>query len=179
MREGNRQTLPPAGRAVWRAWLAGGIGLVASVLLTFLGLLAVTFVIGRVVPIDPVLAIVGDRALPEVYERVRLELGLDRPLWEQLLIYLGHVLPILLAVAAFGTVRGRRLTAALLSALTFLGLVLTFSKGALLLAAPAALLFMGFVAGGRWRWQVDAQYAQQPLAMLQRKHHTLPRTPGG
>lgn len=80
------------GRAVWRGRLAGGAGLVLSVPLTFLGLLAVTFVIGRVVPIDPVLAIVGDRALPEVYERVRLELGLDRPLWEQLLIYLGKVL---------------------------------------------------------------------------------------
>jgi O-antigen ligase len=33
-----------------------------------------------------------------------------------------------------------------------LGLVLTFSRGALLLGLPAAVLFMGFVAGGRWRW---------------------------
>ena len=32
------------------------------ILLTYLGLLAVTFFIGRVIPIDPVLAIVGDRA---------------------------------------------------------------------------------------------------------------------
>ena len=38
---------------------------------TLLGLVAVTFFIGRVVPIDPVLAIVGDRAPPQVYERVR------------------------------------------------------------------------------------------------------------
>ncbi|HLM41363.1 MAG TPA: ABC transporter permease, partial [Microvirga sp.] len=48
---------------------------------------AVTFFIGRVVPIDPVLAIVGDRAPPHVYERARQELGLDRPLIEQFLIY--------------------------------------------------------------------------------------------
>jgi peptide/nickel transport system permease protein len=41
-----------------------------SVALTFLGLLLVTFLIGRVVPIDPVLAAVGDRAPAEVYERV-------------------------------------------------------------------------------------------------------------
>ena len=54
---------------------------------TLLGLVAVTFFIGRVVPIDPVLAIVGDRAPPQVYERVRLELGLDRPLVEQFVIY--------------------------------------------------------------------------------------------
>ena len=49
--------------------VAGWAGFLVSVPLTFLGLLAVTFVIGRVVPIDPVLAIVGDRAPPQVYER--------------------------------------------------------------------------------------------------------------
>jgi len=59
------------------------IGVLVSLGLTFLGLLMVTFLIGRVVPIDPVLAVVGDRASPEVYERVRIELGLDRPLYEQ------------------------------------------------------------------------------------------------
>lgn len=65
---------------------------VLTVAMTFLGLLLVTFLIGRVVPIDPVLAAVGDRAPAEVYERVRLELGLDKPLWEQFWIYLTKVL---------------------------------------------------------------------------------------
>ena len=60
----------------------------ATVALTLLGLLAVTFIINRVVPIDPVLAVVGDRASPQVYKRVYLELGLDRPLYEQFWIYL-------------------------------------------------------------------------------------------
>ncbi len=55
---------------------------------TLLGLVAVTFFIGRVVPIDPVIAIVGDRAPPHVYERVRQELGLDLPLIQQFWIYL-------------------------------------------------------------------------------------------
>jgi peptide/nickel transport system permease protein len=63
-----------------------------SVALTFLGLLLVTFLIGRVVPIDPVLAAVGDRAPAEVYERVKHELGLHLPLWEQFWIYLRKVL---------------------------------------------------------------------------------------
>jgi peptide/nickel transport system permease protein len=63
-----------------------------SVALTFLGLLLVTFLIGRVVPIDPVLAAVGDRAPVEVYERVKRELGLDLPLWQQFWIYLRKVL---------------------------------------------------------------------------------------
>ena len=66
--------------------------LAVSIVFTFLGLTAVTFVIGRVIPIDPVLAIVGDRAPQDVYERVRLELGLDRSLWVQYWTYLGQVL---------------------------------------------------------------------------------------
>ena len=69
-----------------------GARLVVSVALTFLGLTAVTFVIGRIIPIDPVLAIVGDRAPQEVYENVRLELGLDRPIYEQYWTYLTKVL---------------------------------------------------------------------------------------
>ena len=59
---------------------------------TFLGLLLVTFLIGRVVPIDPVLAAVGDRAPQDVYEQVKIELGLHLPLWQQFLIYVGDVL---------------------------------------------------------------------------------------
>jgi len=59
---------------------------------TLLGLLAVTFFIGRVIPIDPVLAIVGDRAPQHVVERIRLELGLDLPLYQQFYIYLKQVL---------------------------------------------------------------------------------------
>ncbi len=63
----------------------------AVVLLTYLGLLAVTFVIGRVIPIDPVLAVVGDRAPEAVVARVREEMGLNKPLWEQFGFYIGHV----------------------------------------------------------------------------------------
>jgi peptide/nickel transport system permease protein len=62
------------------------------ILLTYLGLLAVTFFIGRVIPIDPVLAIVGDRAPEHVIARVREELGLNKPLWEQFYIYVSKVL---------------------------------------------------------------------------------------
>ena len=43
-------------------------------------------------PIDPVLAAVGDRAPVEVYERVKQELGLDLPLWQQFWLYLKKVL---------------------------------------------------------------------------------------
>jgi peptide/nickel transport system permease protein len=53
------------------------------VALTFLGLLAVTFFIGRVIPVDPALAIAGDRAPEHVIQRVREELGLNLPVYEQ------------------------------------------------------------------------------------------------
>ncbi|TIW21066.1 MAG: ABC transporter permease [Mesorhizobium sp.] len=54
---------------------------------TYLGLLAVTFFIGRVIPIDPVLAVLGDRAPTAVVERTRREMGLDLPWIEQFYIY--------------------------------------------------------------------------------------------
>lgn len=59
-----------------------------QVALTLLGLLAVTFFIGRVVPIDPVLAVVGDQAPKDVYEAARRELGLDQSLLVQFWLYL-------------------------------------------------------------------------------------------
>lgn len=58
-----------------------------TVLITLIGLIALTFFIGRVVPIDPVLSIVGMKADEAAYQRVFLELGLDKPVWEQFFTY--------------------------------------------------------------------------------------------
>ena len=66
-------------------------GVLVSLALTFLGLTAITFVISRVMPVDPVLAIVGDRASNEVYQQVYLQLGLDKPIYVQYLRYLGQL----------------------------------------------------------------------------------------
>ncbi len=63
----------------------------ASVPVTLFGLILLTFLIGRVVPIDPVLAIVGDRAPQDVVARTRLELGLDKPLPVQFIRYVGQL----------------------------------------------------------------------------------------
>ncbi|WP_116132515.1 ABC transporter permease [Tropicimonas sp. IMCC34043] len=72
---------------------AGALGgFVVVTALTFLGLLAITFFIGRVVPIDPVLAVVGDRASQAQYDTARAAMGLDRPLAVQFLSYVGEVL---------------------------------------------------------------------------------------
>jgi peptide/nickel transport system permease protein len=77
---------------VRRARIGTALRLAASVLLTLFGLLLATFLIARVVPIDPVLAVVGDRASAETYQRVRSELGLDQPLYVQFWRYLALVL---------------------------------------------------------------------------------------
>ena len=69
-----------------RAWLSSRSGafktarLLLSLAVTMLGLLMITFVIGRVMPIDPVLSVVGERASNEVYEATRKAMGLDQPI---------------------------------------------------------------------------------------------------
>jgi peptide/nickel transport system permease protein len=85
---------PEPGRNAQRAHrlLWAFLGFAVTVALTFLGLLAITFFIGRVIPIDPVLAVVGDRATPEVYEAARIAMGLDRPMPVQFLSYVGDIL---------------------------------------------------------------------------------------
>ncbi|BBP96072.1 ABC transporter permease [Burkholderia sp. SFA1] len=65
---------------------------IAMLAITFTGLLAITFFIGRKIPIDPVLAILGDRASASAYAAARLRLGLDKPLIDQFLIYARDVL---------------------------------------------------------------------------------------
>src|SRR6266849_5355283 len=80
----------------WGRRLVGPIrhvgNLLFSVALTFLGLTCVTFFIGRVIPIDPVLAIVGDKASVETYNRVKIEIGLDQPIPIQYWRFLGKVM---------------------------------------------------------------------------------------
>lgn len=73
------------------ALLGRGGRFLVTVLLTLLGLLLVTFFIGRVMPIDPVLAVVGDRATKEVYDQAYRAMGLDKPLWQQFAIYVRMV----------------------------------------------------------------------------------------
>ncbi|WP_312363511.1 ABC transporter permease [Ensifer sp.] len=69
----------------------GAAGQVGTIAVTLLGLLLLTFFIGRLMPADPVRAMVGEDATRETYEQVYRSLGLDRPLWEQFFYYLHDV----------------------------------------------------------------------------------------
>ncbi|GLR80176.1 ABC transporter permease subunit [Azospirillum sp. CT11-132] len=66
---------------------------VSLVIPTFLGITFLTFILIRLVPGDPIEVRVGERGIaPERLAAFRHELGLDQPLWQQFLDYVGHVL---------------------------------------------------------------------------------------
>ena len=56
------------------------------------GILIVTFIIARVIPGDPCRAILGEKATAEICERFIEIHGLDKPIHEQLFIYIGEIL---------------------------------------------------------------------------------------
>lgn len=82
--QGRRST--PLSRFLLQAVKTSG-----SIFVTMLGLLFITFVIGRVMPIDPVLSVVGDSASEATYQKAYLELGLDQPLIVQFGVFLKDV----------------------------------------------------------------------------------------
>jgi ABC-type dipeptide/oligopeptide/nickel transport system permease component len=57
-----------------------------------LGISIVTFVIVRLLPGNPAIAIAGPRATTGMIQQIQHEMGLDRPLWTQYGIYLGNIL---------------------------------------------------------------------------------------
>ncbi len=89
MQTRSRQTPSGAGLG---ARLVSAAGFVGSIIVTLLGLLILTFIIGRMMPVDPVLAIVGDEASQATYDRVYAQLGLDQPVHVQFFRFVGDVL---------------------------------------------------------------------------------------
>ena len=56
------------------------------------GISLIVFMLVRLIPGDPAIAVLGSRATPELVKRVHDQLGLDLPLWRQYLHYLGNAL---------------------------------------------------------------------------------------
>ena len=65
---------------------------VGQLLVSLFALLVVTFVIGRLLPTDPVGAIVGELADPATFAAMRARLGLDLPVYQQFWIYFTSLL---------------------------------------------------------------------------------------
>ena len=119
---------------------------VAQIVPTFLLIGVVVFVLARLLPGDPVSALLGDRATDEAVNRLRAQMGLDAPIWTQFVLFIQNA-----AQGNFGNsiayrvpvlrLIGERLPVTLL--LTGLATLL-----ALAMAVPLALV--SATAAGRW-----------------------------
>ncbi len=68
------------------------IGRALTVIPVLVGVSLLVFGFVHLIPGDPALTMLGERATPEKVLEIRARLGLDRPLWEQYLLYMGKVL---------------------------------------------------------------------------------------
>jgi len=80
-------------------------------------------------------------------------------------LFLGRVLPVMVAVTLLGRGRRRWLYGAAVVPVA-LAIALSFSKGALLMGVPAALVIIGVLAGGRWLWAAVAAVGAGGVAMI-------------
>ena len=133
-------------KARWRVvdgWILGGLGV------ALVGL--VQYALGR----NLVVAEGGLARLQSVYYSPN-NVGL----------YLGRVWPLPVAIALWGGRGRRRWLYGLALVPVTLALGLSFSRGALLLGLPAAVLVMGWRAGGRYRWAALALVVAGALVLL-------------
>ncbi|WP_034912673.1 ABC transporter permease [Erwinia sp. 9145] len=79
-----------SARLVWRQSQRLLTG-VLSLVVTLLGLLAFTFMLSHLSPVDPVLQLAGDHASESTYQQIRHDLGLDQPVLTQFWRYLVHL----------------------------------------------------------------------------------------
>ena len=78
--------------ALFSRYVVVALKTLLSIAVTMSGLLLVTFVIGRVMPIDPVLSVVGESASKATYDAAREAMGLDKPVIVQFFYYFRDVL---------------------------------------------------------------------------------------
>jgi len=81
-------------------------------------------------------------------------------------LMLGRVMPLLVASVLWARHPGRRVGYALVSIIVALAALLSFSKGALLLGIPLAILILGFLAGRPWSWIAVAALMVTGLAAI-------------
>ncbi|MCE0489113.1 ABC transporter permease [Pantoea sp. Mb-10] len=77
-------------RPLWQR-LSRLITSLLSLVVTLVGLLAFTFMLSHLSPVDPVQQIAGDHASEATYAQVRHDLGLDQPVLVQFWRYISHL----------------------------------------------------------------------------------------
>ena len=68
------------------------VGRLLQIVPVIVGISIIVFLLVRLIPGDPAIAVLGSRATAQLIARVRDQLGLDLPLWRQYLNYVGHAL---------------------------------------------------------------------------------------
>ena len=68
------------------------VGRILQIVPVIVGISIIVFLLVRLIPGDPAIAVLGSRATATLIARVRDQLGLDLPLWRQYLNYVGHAL---------------------------------------------------------------------------------------
>ncbi|MCC7045957.1 MAG: ABC transporter permease [Alphaproteobacteria bacterium] len=102
---------------------------------TIAGLIALTFIVSRVIPADPVALVAGEFATKEQVAALRAQLGLDRPMFVQLAWYCGDVISGNLGRSLY---TGRPIAEDLLTRipatleLTFVAIIISITGGVLL-----------------------------------------------
>ena len=113
---------------------------------TFLLIGVVVFVLARLLPGDPVSAMLGDRATDEAVNRLRAQMGLDRSIFEQFLLFLGHSLR-----GDFGTSIAYRVPVTTLVAERLPATLMLASMASVLaLAMAVPLAFVAALNANRW-----------------------------
>jgi len=104
----------------------------------------------------------GDVITAEGVRRVRALYGSPN----NLALFLERILPLMVALALWGSNRWRRVGYAIAGLPAMAALFLTFSKGALFLGFPAGLIFLGLMRGRRAMWLALAALAILALSVL-------------
>ncbi|MBE1583666.1 ABC transporter permease [Nonomuraea angiospora] len=132
------------------AWPGFALRRLTSLVVIFIALLVVSFLIVQLIPGDPAVGVAGANADLADVQRVRAELGLDRPIWERFLVYAGGVFSGDLGTSFMyrqpvETIIMNRLPFTATIAVT--GIVVV-----LLVAVPLGMLIGVLTRGGRRRW---------------------------
>ena len=119
---------------------------IVQIVPTFILIGLVVFVLARLLPGDPVSAMLGDRATDEAVNRLRSQMGLDRSIWTQFVFFLENVMK-----GDFGTSIAYRVPVTRLIAERLpvtLTLTVFATLFALILAVPLA--FVAAINANKW-----------------------------
>ncbi|MFF2300310.1 ABC transporter permease [Arthrobacter sp. NPDC058127] len=136
-------------------WLSFAIRRVGSLAATFLALVVASFLIVQLIPGDPVYAIAGANADLADIERIRHQLGLDLPLGERFVSFVGHVL-----TGDLGTSfqYGQPVGTIIMSRLPFTATIATAGIITVLIIGVPLGIVMGILTRGSRRSWLDAAF---------------------